>query len=323
MHQAAERQGVRSAALGWVGHHSETRGPQASVVPPGEASYADFPDDAGRTAQVIEQLDRPPAERPRLILAYLKGPDGVGHFKGTKAPETAAAVEAADREVGLVLDAIDAQPDADEIDLIVTTDHGMLPVTRVVNIARILHRHDIPARPVSTGTTSFLYFDREKEAASGSTAASRDADEALEEAVESAVEKLASYDEFDVVRPESPPPGWHIGSGPRVSELVVSAHPPFFIEGIDRFPWYLRWLEYVGPDTIDSSRALKASHGYPTGTPGVEGILYARGAAFAKGREVARVRAIDIHSTVMHILEIEPGQPVDGVVAQELLRAEP
>ncbi len=30
MHQAAERQGLTTAALGWVGRHSETRGAQAS-----------------------------------------------------------------------------------------------------------------------------------------------------------------------------------------------------------------------------------------------------------------------------------------------------
>ena len=68
------------------------------------------------------------------------------------------------------------------------------------------------------------------------------------------------------------------------------------------------------------SATLQATHGYPTGTPGVEGILYTRGAVFAEAREVERVRAIDIHPTVMHILEIESGQPIDGVVATQLLR---
>jgi hypothetical protein len=35
---------------------------------------------------------------------------------------------------------------------------------------------------------------------------------------------------------------------------------------------------------------------------------------------VERVRAIDIHPTVMHLLGLESGRPVDGVVAQALLR---
>ena len=210
MHQAAERQGLATAALGWVGRHSETRGAQASYVPPGEALYVDYPDDAGRTTQLLAQLDKPPAERARLILVYLKGPDAVGHFKGPDAvghfkgpdaPETRAAVENADLQVGRVLEAIDAQPDHDDIHLLVTTDHGMVPVAQVVNISRILRRHDIPARPVSTGTTSLLYFDRD--------------DDTWSEAVDDAFEKLSAYDEFDVVRPSAAPSGWHIGSGPR------------------------------------------------------------------------------------------------------------
>ena len=39
LHQAAERQGLRSAALGWYGRNSESNGPQASVVP-AEDSWA-------------------------------------------------------------------------------------------------------------------------------------------------------------------------------------------------------------------------------------------------------------------------------------------
>ncbi len=306
MHQAAERQGINSAVLGWVGHHSKTRGAQASYVPPGELLFKDFPDDAGRTAQLLEQIERPAAERPRLILAYFKGPDGAGHFKGVHAPETRTAVEEADARVGQVLETIDAQPDHAAIHLIITTDHGMVPVEQVVNIARILRRHDISAHPVSTGTTSFLYFDRD----GGARYAN----------VDDAFRKLSRYENFDVVRRSEQPEGWHIGTGPRVGDLIVSAHPPYFIEDIAAFPWFLRWLEYVGPDFLDSSTSLQATHGYPTGTPGVAGILYTRGTAFAKGREVERMRAIDIHPTAMRVLGIEPGQPVDGEVASQFFR---
>ncbi len=306
MHQAAERQGVESAALGWVGHHSGTRGAQASYTPPGELVFEDFPDDADRTMQVVEQLEKPPRDRPRLILVYLKGPDGAGHFEGMDAPETKGAVEEADAQLGRVLEAIDAQPDHEDIHLVVTTDHGMVPVAQVVNISRILRRHEIVARAVSSGTTSFLYFDGKVEGRSA--------------AVEAAFQKLSQYDQFDVVRPEAQPPGWHIGTGPRAGDLIVSAHPPLFIEDIAEFPWFLRWLAYVGPDFLDSSASLKATHGYPNATPGVEGILYSRGASFAEGREVKSVRAIDIHPTVMRVLGLEPGQPVDGEVAVPLLR---
>jgi alkaline phosphatase D len=303
MHQAAERQGVASAALGWYGRFSETQGAQASVTPASEQYFANFPDDAGRLAQVVELLNQAPGKRPRLILAYFKGPDGAGHFAGMEAAATREAVTAADAAVGTVLDAIDAQADASQIQLLVTTDHGMVPVEQLVNMRRILRRHDIDARAISSGTSSFLYFDDPSEAN-----------------ISSALQKLASYGEFDVHRRSAQPDSWHIGAGPRVGDLIVSASPPYFIEDPESWPWYIRWLAYIGPDFLPSEATIKATHGYPTDTPGVEGILYARGSAFAPGRNVERVRAIDIHPTVMHVLGLEPGRPVDGTVQRALLR---
>ncbi len=302
LHQAAERQGLRTAALGWYGRNSESAGPQATYVST-ESGFEAYPDDAGRAQEVIEQLERPTDERPRLILAYLKGPDGAGHFAGMDSEETRDAVIAADAAIASVLDAIRALPDADRIQLIVTTDHGMRPVDALVNLDRILRRHDIEARAVSTGTSSFLYFSEPDEAT-----------------LADAISKLSTYSEFDVVRKTAQPEDWHLGTGPRVGDLIVSAHPPYFIEGPGAWPWFLRWLQYVGPDFVSTSAALKATHGYPTGTPGVAGILYGFGSAFRQDHEVDRIRAVDIHPTLMHVLGLEPGRSADGEVEWELLR---
>ena len=302
LHQAAERQGLQAAALGWYGRLSESTGPQATVVST-EEHFAEFPDDAGRAEEVVELLERPASERPKLILAYLRGPDGMGHYRGMESDETREAVVAADAAIGRVLDAIAAQPDADQIQLLVTTDHGMVPVETLVNLGRILRRRDIDAEAVSSGTSSFLYFT-----------------DPSEEVIADAIAKLSQYDAFDVVRKTAQPEDWHIGSGPRVGDLIVSAHPPYFIESPEAWPWFIRWLQYIGPDFIPSSAGLKASHGYPAGTPGVEGILYTFGSAFAQDHEVERVRAIDIHPTLMHVLGLEAGRSADGKVENALLR---
>ena len=103
----------------------------------------------------------------------------------------------------------------------------MVPVEQAVNIARTLRRNEIAARPVSTGTTSLLYFDR---------------------------------------------------------------NDPYFIADIGSLPWFLRWLEYARRALRDGTRS----------------------------RADARDRYI--HPTAMRILAIEPGQPVDGQVARQLLR---
>ena len=303
LHQAAERQGVPTAALGWYGRYSATRGALASQGPPGEKNFFDFPDDAGRLGQLVDFIEQPPESRPRLILAYFKGPDKAGHTYGLEAEETRQAVMEADAIVVALLDAIEAQPDGAQIQLLVTTDHGMKPVEQLVNIQRILRRQEIPARAVSAGTSSFLYFDDPSEAV-----------------LSEAVRKLSAYDAFEVVRRDAQPEDWHIGTGPRVGELILSARPPYFIEDAEAWPVWVRWLAYVGPDLLPSGAVLSATHGYPTGTPGIEGILYVRGDAFAPGREIDRVRAVDVHPTVLHVLGLEPGKPVDGAVDSRWLR---
>ncbi|MBI3785346.1 MAG: alkaline phosphatase family protein [Deltaproteobacteria bacterium] len=302
MHQVAERQAVKSAALGWVGRTSSSRGDLASRVS-GEKTFAEFPSDEERERQVIGLLMLPDRERPRLILAYFRGPDGTEHFKGMNHPDTRQAVETAGRAIGHIADTIRSRPWGNRATLIVTTDHGMINTTYNVNVQRILADHAIRARFVSTGSTSFLYFDDPSQ-------------------IERAARELSGYGEaFDVVRKGVQPEGWHIGSGPRVGDLILSAKPPYFIEDIGRWPCWSQWLGTWGPEFLWARFALKATHGYPPATAGVEGLFYAWGAGIAKGREVSSLHAIDIHPTVMSLLGIAPGNPIDGRVATEFFTA--
>jgi predicted AlkP superfamily pyrophosphatase or phosphodiesterase len=302
LHQAAERQGLRSAALSWVGARSASRGPQASIVGPDEEPCTELiePRDLARADEVVRLLRLPAAERPRLVLAYFCGPDGAEHFTGMESAETQRAVEQSDAIVGRVLEAIDRLGERGRITLLVTTDHGMREVSHIVNIRRILLAHGVEAEAVSTGTTSFVYLkDRSRLA--------------------EALRKLAAYSEFELLEKGRLPAWARLGAGPRVPDLIVSAHPPYFIEDTERWPSWLQWLGSYGPQFLWARFSLKASHGYPPGTPGIEGILYAWGSGIRAGRELAHARAIDVHPTVAHLLGMEPGRPVDGHVVRELL----
>jgi len=213
------------------------------------------------------------------------------------ADATAGAVAASDASIGRILAALRRLDDAT---LIVTTDHGMIPVTTNVNVTKILANHRIHARALSDGTTSFLYFDDPAER-------------------ERAVTELAAYTQFDVVRREAQPVSWHLGTSARVGDLILSARPPYFIQDIERWPPWAQWLGSWGPELLWAEPALKAGHGYPPETPGVQGMLYAWGSGIAVGREVDAIRVIDVHPTVTHLLGIASGTPVDGTVARGLL----
>jgi predicted AlkP superfamily pyrophosphatase or phosphodiesterase len=290
---------VRSAALDWYGARSHSRGPLASIVDETPA-HDTFPDDAARAEEVAALLARPEAERPRLILAYFRGPDSAAHFDGMRSSEARDAVVRMDRAVARVMRAIEEGPGRDAAALVVTTDHGMAPVRELVNVQRILRVNEIPARAVSAGTTSFLYFD----------------DPA---AVEPAARKLAAYSQFEVLRREALPDYARLGSGPRVAPLILSARPPYFIEDASSWPVTLRWLGDFGPQFPSATFFLKATHGYPPSTPGMAGVLYLWGDGVASGIYKSRVRAVDLHPTVAALLGIEPGIPVDGEVVKPFL----
>jgi len=299
LHQAAERQGVRSAALDWYGSRSGSRGPLASIVDT-TPEHDSFPDDATRAEEVAGLLALPEEQRPRLILAYFRGPDHAEHYDGMSSRAARKAVIGMDRAVARVMEAIEAGPGRDATTLVVTTDHGMAPVTTIVNIERILRDHQIPAHAYSTGTTSFLYFDDPAE-------------------IEPAAEKLSAYTEFEVLRREALPAYAHLGTGPRVAPLIVSAKPPYFIEDASQWPFGFRWLGRYGPEFPSAALFLKATHGYPPATPGMLGVLYLWGDGVAEGIYKAHVRAIDLHPTVAALLGIEPGRPVDGEVIRPFL----
>ena len=303
LHEVAERQGLRAAALDWYGARSGTRGSRASIVDD-SPSHDSFPEDPERAEEVARLLALPAAERPRLILAYLRGPDSAAHFTGMASEETAAAVARMDAAVARVIAAIEAGPGRDAAALFVTTDHGMREIESIVNVERILRYHDIPARSISTGTTAFLYFEDEG-------------------AIEAAAETLADYEEFEVLRRDALPPYARIGTGPRVAPLILSARPPYFIEDASAWPTGLQWLGRYGPRFTPARLFLKATHGYPPDTPGMAGILYAWGGGVAAGVELPAVQAVDLHPTVTKLLGIEPGQPVDGRPIEALLADPP
>ena len=307
LQQAATRQGVVTAALGWVGARSATRGPQARIVDPDRPRCAGGKavdtEDPWRGDEVGRLLLQQPEVRPHLILAYFCGPDDALHFRGPDADETRQAVEQSDTIVQRVLQTIERLADRDRVTLLVTTDHGMTDVSSVVNVRRILGRAGIEGRVFSSGTTSFVYLDDPARA-------------------EDAQRALASYGAFDVLRKSALPAWANLGDGPRVGDLILSAHPPYFIEDLKRWPSWLQWLGDWGPDLIPARFSLVASHGYPPDTPGMRGIFYAWGSGIARGGKVDKVRAVDVHPTVARLLGIQPGEPVDGQVERGLLAKE-
>jgi predicted AlkP superfamily pyrophosphatase or phosphodiesterase len=296
MWEAAEHQGVRAAALNWVGRLSLTRGNLATYANPMMGQHQNPHDDA-IVAEGLKLLADNGPNHPRLIALYFRGPDEHAHYHGVTAPETLEAVRRADAIVGKLMAGIRALPQGREGTLIVGTDHGMIDVGPLINVGRLMNMYDIHAKQATDGGTSFLYLDRG-------------------ESADRVVAALAPYkDKFTVYRKGHFPAYAHLGNGPRVPDLLLVTHPPYWMVGPEVFPawadglgvnhiWPVSFTPFVG--------GLKATHGFDPNIVQMHGIFYAWGAGVAKGKEIPRLDIIDIHPTVMKLLGLQPGKPVDG-----------
>ncbi len=303
IHQVAESQGVRSAALGWTSSHSATRGQMASVVMP----YFDewkSENDIERARQVGALLDLPEAERPRLILAYFSGPDGAEHHNGVASAATRRAVENSDRGIGFLMERLDAFAETAPITLFVVTDHGMIDIHGLLNVTKLLAEAGVEARSVVDGPLGFVYLD---------DPSTRDA----------AAHRLSSDEHFDVVLPEAQPSYWRLGSSERLGDIMLYAKPGYFFPNDTDMPgWlpnYTRWFPAVLE--VPSWMQRIGMHGYAVEeVPEMAGLFVAWGSGVGKPRKLeSEVRAIDLHPTVARLLWIQPGTPVDGQVLEEML----
>lgn len=294
MHEAAERQGVRTAALGWYGGVSKSRGALATYVSD-EKSAPGIPLDLERAQEVVRLLALAERERPRLILASFRGPDEAVRARGLDSEAARAAARAADEALGSVLAAIDSLPDRDRFVLFAVSAEGARPATTMLNLDRVLARRSIAAKAETSGGVALLYLD----------------DPA---AVEGAERSLREHPQLEVFRPASPLAWAKLGSGPRAGDLVLAARPSIFIEDGAILPAWARHFARFAPESFWGGFLRGASNGYPPGTPGVAGLLYARGSGIARGRRLDSARVVDLHPTVLDLLLLDPGDPVDGRV---------
>jgi alkaline phosphatase D len=303
MWEAAEKQGVHAAVYNWVGRWSGTRGKLATFANP-MVDFKDAPSDDEVLADGLKALRDNSPDHPRLIALYFREPDEEAHVHGVTGAQTLAAVRKDDAMVGKLMAAIAALPKGREGTLIVGTDHGMIDVGPLVNVGRLMNKYDIKAKQVSDGGATFLYLKKG-------------------ESADRVAAALAPYKfAFDVYKKGHYPAYAHLGNGYRAGDMLLVAHPPYWMVGPEQFPAWTRWLgltwfwDTIFTPPIDG---LKAMHGYDPDVVQMHGIFYAWGSGIVKGRQIPRLDMIDIHPTVMALLGLAPGRPVDGHAVQTAL----
>lgn len=266
----AEKQGMTSGSFYWVGSEAEIGG----IRPTYWKKYDnDFPYKQ-RVDSVIAWLKKPEPQRPHLILWYFDEPDHTGHEAGPDSQELESRIVGLDFMLGYFLAELEKLSIAGEVNVIVTSDHGMGPVDNSRKVVLADHLKTAWISELQGYNPNYLV-----KAAPGCV-------DSIEQALEG-VEGLAAWKSGEV------PGRLHYGTHPRTLDLVVVADSSWSV------------VKDAGDD-VESG-----AHGYDNANTDMHAIFYAFGPAFKENIEVPPFENVDIYPLICEILGLQPAA-VDG-----------
>lgn len=262
----AQKQGVKTGNVYWVGSDIAIKG----TLPTYHKVWAQTPrlTFEERVDEVIRLLSLPETERPRLVMAYFEEPDHTGHSFGPRGKETGAVVARLDSLMGNLWKRIRELPIGNEVNLIVTSDHGMTEISdeRFVNINDYVKPEWCEKITASSPTSIFTkkgYRD-------------------------SVLFALKGVNHLHVWKKEEVPAELMYGSSDRLGDVIVAPE--------------LGWQFGTEP------RHLDGAHGYFPQSPDMQVIFRACGPDFKVNYTAESFVNVDIYTLLSHLLGITPEQ---------------
>jgi len=266
----AEKQGITSASFFWVGSETAVQGIQPTFW---KRYVHDFPFEQ-RIDTVIYWLSLPEEKRPRLVLWYMHEPDAIGHDYGPGHPEVIRQVEYLDSLVGVFLDKVKKLPYAGEINIIVTSDHGMGPTSKEKTVYL---KNYISKEWFETieGHSPNLIF------------------KARPEFYDTAWQVLSNIPNVSVWKHGEVPERLHYGHHIRTLDFILVADSAWQVTTGER-------ISYDG-----------GAHGYDNANTDMHAIFYAAGPAFIHNPDYPSFYNVDLYILLATILGLNPAE-TDG-----------
>lgn len=266
----AQKQGVKTGNVYWVGSDIAIKGQHPTYY----RNYDDVPHltYAERIAEVLALLRKPEEERPQLVMVYFEDPDHYGHVYTPQSAETRRCITRLDVLMEQLWEGIRSLPFGEDVNLIVTSDHGMSTVSsdRCVSLSGYLKpewyeriNDNLPAQIyVKAGCVDSVY------------------------------QALKDLDHVRVWKKADIPAYLHYGTNPYVGDIIV-----------------LPDLGWLVADEMTS--ASGGAHGFDPTYNDMQVMFRACGPDFKKGYEAPKFRNVSIYSLLARLLDIVPEQ-TDG-----------
>lgn len=273
----AEKQGMVTAAYFFVGTEADVQG-----VRPTHWRKFDA-DDSGeqRVRQVLDWLAEPAGVRPHLVTLYFEEVDDYAHWYGPGSPESIESIRRVDEQIGQLLDGIATLPCADDLYIVLVSDHGQALYQQQKPVF-ILDQHVVldGARLVEGGPWVFIHFDKQDE-----TRAMK-----IRDTINQA------WNCGRALLPGDAPESWAVSGSSRFPDIIVQADP--------------------GCAVISSSaqhnKITPGDHGWPPEMKEMRGIFMASGPGITPGTKTGIVHVTDVYPLMMKILGLTYPGSIDG-----------
>jgi len=259
----AERQDVKTATLFWVGASAEINGQRPSFW----STYQTGLSLDSRIDSLVRWLSLPENQRPHLIMWYYLEPDWTGHDYGPNSPELIAEVEKLDAFLGDFFFAMRKLPIFDQLNFIVTSDHGMAELSpdRQVLLDEYVDTANIE---IINGGNPVYNFKVKKGK------------------LEEVFSGLKKAPHIQVWKHDSLPERLHYGTNIRTQDITIAADPG----------WSVYWSWKIGRS--------KATHGYDNDFKDMHAIFYAAGPAFRVEHIQPTFNNVDIYPLIGKIMKL-------------------
>lgn len=263
-----QKQGLKSFVFFWVGSEAPINNMHANRWFP----YQEGIPYNSRIDSVISWLTLSVAERPNLVMLYNHEPDEKGHKFGPLSNETNAEVERIDSSLAYLFRSLRNIGIAENINIIITTDHGMCPTPqeRYIDLTNIIPRDKIA---IWHGESPVLNFNLKDK---GDTAL---------------FQTINTTKGLTIYTKQTTPKRLAFGTNVRIMDYVMIADSAY------SFGWGVKKGKYS-----------KGNHGYDPDISDMQGIFYAIGPNFKKNTSVGLFSNTDLYNLMAKLLGIIPSK---------------
>ncbi|KIA89690.1 alkaline phosphatase family protein [Kaistella jeonii] len=283
----AEKEGVLSASMMWVGSASDAGGMRSSYY----YHYHEKFSPNEKVDKVINWLKLPEENRPHFISLYFPEVDAAGHRFGPDSPETEKAVHLIDDALKKLVEKV-KELGLKNINFIFVADHGMIKVDTEKPL-------EIPE----------ILFDKKRFDFYNSQTLLRVEvkDPGEVKAVYRALKKNKTNN-YDVYLDKRFPRKLNFGQRDdrynRIGQILIVPKPSkIFLE--------------------KGKKTSSGKHGYnPYEVPEMKAVFVAFGPAFKKDKEIGEFQNVNVYPIVTDILGLKITEPIDGTqkVAKAILK---